>query len=210
MAILFFLFRWEKQRFYVILIKLKNPSSGEETKIQKRMGSIDLKRVAVIKKIRHFFFPSFTLKFLIRVAAVAVSAYLFFGHLFTPLLIKGHSMEPTYRDGSFNLYWKWRYLFSKPKRHEVVAIRLAGSKVMLLKRVVALEGERVEFRHGKLFVNEREIGEPYVRYPCDWDLPPRQVEKDCVYVVGDNRNMPIENHLFGQAPLKRINGTPLW
>jgi len=92
----------------------------------------------------------------------------------------------------------------------VVAVRFAGSKVMLLKRVVALEGERVEFRNGKLFVDEKEMDEPYVRYPCHWNLPSRQVEKDHVYVVGDNRNMPMENHLFGQASMKRIVGVPLW
>jgi signal peptidase I len=119
-------------------------------------------------------------------------------------------MEPTYRDGSFNLCWKWRYLFTKPDRHDVVAVRFAGNKVMLLKRVVALEGERVEFRHGKLLVDEKEIDEPYVQYPCGWNLPPRIVEKDCVYVVGDNRSMPIENHLFGQASIERIVGAPLW
>jgi signal peptidase I len=119
-------------------------------------------------------------------------------------------MEPTYQNGTFNFCCRWRYLFSKPKRHEVVTVRLAGSKVMLLKRVVALEGERVEFRHGKLFVDEKEKDEPYIHYPCNWNLPPRQVEKDSVYVVGDNRNMPIENHLFGQASVKRIVGVPLW
>ena len=89
-------------------------------------------------------------------------------------------------------------------------IRFAGNKAMLLKRVVALEGERVEFRHGKLFVDEKEIDEPYIRYPCVWELPPRKVEKDCVYVVGDNRDMPIEDHLFGQASMKRMVGVPLW
>ncbi len=164
--------------------------------------------MVVNKKIRQFFFPAVTPKFLIRVSVVALVAYLFFGHICTPIRIKGSSMEPTYRDGSVNLCWKWGYLFSKPKRYEVVAVRLAGNKVMLLKRVVALEGERVEFRQGKLFINEKEIEEPYVQYPCHWNLPPRQVEKDHVYVVGDNRNMPIENHLSGQASTKRIIGVP--
>ena len=166
--------------------------------------------MALNKRIRRFFFPAVTPRFLIRVSVVALVAYLFFGHICTPLRIKGSSMEPTYRDGGVNLCWKWRALFSKPKRHEVVAVRLAGNKVMLLKRVVALEGERVEFRQGKLLINEKEIEEPYVQYPCHWNLPPRQVEKDHVYVVGDNRNMPIENHLFGQASMKRIVGVPLW
>ena len=166
--------------------------------------------MALNKKMRQFFFPSLTPKFLIRVSAVALFAYLFFGHICTPRLIKGKSMEPTYQNGSFNFCWKWRYLFLKPKRCEVVAVRFAGSKVMLLKRVVALEGERVEFRQGKLFVDAKEMDEPYVHYPCHWNLPPRKVEKDCLYVVGDNRNMPIENHFFGQASMKRIVGVPLW
>ncbi len=119
-------------------------------------------------------------------------------------------MEPTYHNGGVNFCWRLRYLFSEPKRHDVVAVRLAGSKVMLLKRVVAREGERVEFRDGKLFVDGRQIEEPYVRYPCTWNLSPRQVEKDSIYVVGDNRSMPIESHHFGQAPKSRVIGGPLW
>jgi signal peptidase I len=162
------------------------------------------------KRIRQFFFPSLTPRFLIRVSLIALIAYLFFGHLCTLLLIEGSSMEPTYRDGSVNFCWKLRYAFSKPKRHDVVAVRFAGEKVMLLKRVVAVEGERLEFRGGKLFVDGREIYEPYVQFPCHWNLPPRQVKKGSVYVIGDNRNMPMENHLFGQVPIERIVGVPLW
>jgi signal peptidase I len=81
---------------------------------------------------------------------------------------------------------------------------------MLLKRVVALEGERIEFRNGKLLVDGNTIEESYVQYPCDWNLSPRQVEQESVYVVGDNRSMPLEDHHFGQAPIKRIVGVPLW
>lgn len=162
------------------------------------------------ESIRQFFFPSLTLRFLVRVCLVALSAYFFFGHICIPFVIKGSSMEPTYHDHGFNFCWKPSYLFSGPRRSDVVTVRFAGERVMLLKRVVALEGEQVEFREGLLFVNSKEILEPYVQSPCKWNLPPRQVEKGCVYVVGDNRNMPIENHFFGQAELKRIVGRPLW
>jgi signal peptidase I len=161
-------------------------------------------------KIRQFFFPSLTPKFLFRVCLIALSAYLFFGYLCIPFSIQGVSMEPTYHHGGFNFCWRPRYLFSGPKRFDVVAIRFAGRKVMLLKRIVALEDEQVEFRNGKLFIDGKEIKEPYVRYPCDWNLPSRRVEKDCIYVVGDNRGMPIEDHHFGQTSTDRIIGGPLW
>jgi signal peptidase I len=166
--------------------------------------------MAFKNQIRQFFFPSLTPKFLIRVSLIALFAYLFFGYLCIPFTIQGVSMEPTYHNGGVNFCWRLHYLFSEPKRHDVVAVRFAGSKVMLLKRVVAREGEHVEFRDGKLFVDGKEIEEPYVRYPCNWNLPPRQVEKDFIYVVGDNRSMPIEDHHFGQASRRRIMGVPLW
>ena len=160
--------------------------------------------------VRQFFFPSITRGFLIRVALVAFGAYLVFGYLLIPIRIEGSSMEPTYHHGDFNFCWTLCHLFSAPNRHDVVALRFAGPRVMLLKRIVALEGERVEFRNGRLWINGQEREEPYVRYPCDWNLSSRRVEKECVYVVGDNRSMPMEQHHFGQASLKRIVGVPLW
>jgi signal peptidase I len=165
---------------------------------------------AVIQKIRQFFFPSLTRAFLLRVSIVAFSTYLFLGYLCTPIFVQGKSMEPTYHHRTFNFCWRLRYISSKPKRNDVVMVRFAGTRVMLLKRVVALEGEWVEFRKGRLHVDGREVHEPYVRYPGNWNLSPRQVEKDCVYVVGDNRSTPIEDHHFGQTPLRRIMGGPLW
>lgn len=119
-------------------------------------------------------------------------------------------MEPTYRNGEFNFCFKLRYLLSEPERYDVVLIRLAGENAMLLKRIVALEGDVVEFRHGKLFVNGKQIHEAYVRYPSDWNLRPSKVYRNHVYVVGDNRNVPSHVHQFGQTPVNRIVGAPLW
>ncbi len=161
-------------------------------------------------KVRRFFFPPFTIKFLIRVSVVALVAYLFFDRICVPIRIEGSSMEPTYCSGGVNFCWRLNYTFAKPKRFDVVAVRLAGRKVMLLKRVIALEGESVEFREGKLLVDGQGIDEPYLRYPCTWNLSARRVDPGCVYVVGDNRKMPIENHYFGQTPMRRIMGVPLW
>lgn len=166
--------------------------------------------MAVNKGTRQFFLPSLTPAFLIRAGCVALFAYLIFGHLLTPFRIKGHSMEPTYQNGEFNFCWRIRYLFSTPKRGDVVVIRFTGQRVTLLKRVVALEGEEVEFRDGRLFINGKEWNEPYTHTPYHWTLSPRRVEPNSVYVVGDNRSGLMQNHFFGQASLPRILGGPLW
>ena len=149
-------------------------------------------------------------RYMVRMSLVALSAYLFFSYICIPIVIRGISMEPNYPDGGVNLVWRLAHAFSDPERFEVVGVRLAGEKVMLLKRIVALEGETVEFRGGLLFVNGKPIYEPYIKYPCDWTLAPRTVGKGNVYVIGDNRNMPMRNHVFGQTSKKRIVGVPLW
>ncbi len=163
-----------------------------------------------METLKRFLFPSLTPAFLIRVLCLAILSYGIFGFVLTPFRIEGHSMEPTHRNGTFNFCWRLRYLFSKPKRGDVVVIRFAGERITLLKRVVALEGEVVEFRHGTLLIDGKELEEPYVRAPYRWNLPARRVDPGSVYVVGDNRSGPMKGHLFGQVALTRILGTPLW
>ena len=161
-------------------------------------------------KLKNFFLPPLTRGYLIRVFGLTVFGLLFFSFICLPFRVKGRSMEPTYMNGEFNFCFRPRYLFSKPERQDVVVIRLAGEKVMLLKRVVALEGETVEFKNGRLWVNGEKIDETYIQRASEWKLPPRRVKKRHVYVVGDNRNVPMAIHRFGQTSINRIIGVPLW
>ncbi len=149
-------------------------------------------------------------RYWLRVGLVALVAYLFFGHVCAPMRARGGSMEPTCRDGSFIFILKAAYLFSAPHRGDIVAIRMAGERVMMLKRVVALEGQTVEFRQGALLVDGRELDEPYVKLRGDWELPPRKVDPGNLYVVGDNRAMPIDAQIFGQTETRRLAGKLLW
>ncbi len=165
---------------------------------------------SVREAVRAFVFPRVTKKFIARVLIVAAVAYMFFGHLCLPLRMDGCSMEPTYHDGGVAFCWRLSYAFSQPDRHDVVVIRMAGPSVMLLKRVVAFEGETVEFREGRLLVNGEVLAEPYVQGPCDWNLESVQVRQGNVYVVGDNRAVSSDVHMFGQTALNRVMGAPIW
>ena len=165
---------------------------------------------AMDSRLRAVLLPSVTPGFVLRVLSVAAGTYLFFGLLCTPFMIRGKSMEPTYRDGGFNFIWKPAFWFSEPSRGDVAAVRLAGDRVVYLKRIVALGGDRVGFESGVLLVNGNPLDEPYVQGPCNWSLSEREVERGQVYLVGDNRSMPMEEHDFGQTSARRLVGTPLW
>jgi signal peptidase I len=156
-----------------------------------------------------FFLPRLTRGFFIRMGVVAAVAAVLFGFVLIPCYINGESMMPTFPSRGFTLNWRGKYLFSKPERGDVVIIRYSD-KVYYLKRVVGLPGDTVAFHRGDLYVNGRRVNEPYVKYLCDWELPPRKVRPGHYYVVGDNRSQHITDHKFGQVLEKRIDGAPLW
>lgn len=159
--------------------------------------------------LRRFLAPKLNQFFLLRLLVLILATVVIFTQVLIPLKIDGQSMEPTYSNG-FNLCWRGRYLFAAPQRGDVVAIRFAGNRVLLLKRVVALAGDTVAFAHGMLLINGQQVDEPYVRFRADWNLEPRTVEPGKVYVVGDNRGVPMHRHHFGQVDEQRIVGGLLW
>ena len=140
--------------------------------------------------VSNFFFPKLTRAFAVRLLCIVVFCFVFFKFICKPVWLNGGSMEPNYHSGSFNFCWTPVYWFRDPRAGDVVALRYEGDRVMLLKRIIAGEGDTVEFRHGILYVNGK-------------------VAAGNVYVVGDNRGMPIEQHKFGQIRKSRIQGTLL-
>lgn len=159
--------------------------------------------------LHRFLAPDLNRFFLLRILVLILATLLIFTQVLIPLRIEGQSMEPTYSNG-FNLCWRGRYLFASPQRGDVVVIRFAGNRVLLLKRIVALAGDTVAFAQGRLLVNGQEVDEPYVRFRSGWNLEPRIVEPGKVYVVGDNRGVPMHRHHFGQVDEQRIVGGLLW
>ena len=161
------------------------------------------------KWLENFLFPKLTRRFFLRVLAVAAIAYVFFGYVCLPMKIRGKSMEPTFADRGFTFCWTPSYWFTEPKRGDVVGIRYVGNGIALLKRVVGLPGDLIEFKSGDLYRNGERIEEPYKAEPSDWDLPPRKVAPGHVYVAGDNRAVPIQIHMFGEISADRIVGKVL-
>ena len=145
---------------------------------------------------------------LIRVAILIVTCTLLFMYVLLPIRVDGPSMMPTYGERSVNVINRLAYRSNDPKRGDVVAVRYTGMSMMLMKRVVALPGETIEFVGGRVLINGRFLDEPYLKFECDWNLKPDHnvLRDDEYYVVGDNRSMPFEMHTQGAAKRVRIIG----
>ena len=147
---------------------------------------------------------------LVRIAVLIVVSVVIFGCVLIPVRTYGDSMLPTYRTGSFHLVNRVPYLFRRPARGDVVALKMAGWRVVYVKRIVGLPGERIRFRDGALTVNDRPLQEPYVKYRGRWTTHEVTLGPGEFFVVGDNRSMRIEDHEFGRVRGDRIEGPLLF
>ena len=142
----------------------------------------------------------------VRIVALAAIAFITFKWLLVPIRTDGPSMQPTYESDALHLLNRLSYAFGKPSRGDVVAIRLAGPSLVIVKRVVGLPGERIAFVGGVLHVNGVPLDEPYVGSRRPWDRAETTLGPDEYFVVGDNRGMSQGNHQFGAIRKERILG----
>ncbi|MGE5816059.1 MAG: signal peptidase I [Acidobacteriota bacterium] len=147
---------------------------------------------------------------LVRVGVLVVVSIVLFGWVLIPVRTYGDSMLPTYHSGSFHLVNRLPYMFREPRRGDVVAVRMAGWRVVYVKRIVGLPGERIAFREGILVVNDRPVDEPYVQRRARWNMHETMLPPGEFFVIGDNRGMRIDEHAFGRVKRERIGGPLLF
>lgn len=125
-------------------------------------------------------------------------------------VVEGGSMEPTLHTGERLLVNK--FIFNpwfgrKPQPGDIIVFRYPRQKDRdFIKRVVAVAGDRVEIRHGVVYVNGKPLDEPYLQYRDTGDWAPREVPPDSVWVLGDNRANSEDSRYFGEVPLENIKG----
>lgn len=147
---------------------------------------------------------------LTRVIVLVAGSALVFGLLLRPIRASGISMEPTYSPGALLFCNTLAYRTSEPRQGDVVAIRLAGPSVVLVKRIVGMPGDHVRIVDGIVEINGIPFDEPYVKKRLPWQYAEVAVADDEYFVIGDNRSMRIDLHDFGRVRRERILGRIAW
>lgn len=121
--------------------------------------------------------------------------------------IQGQSMEPTLYTNERVITLKFLYWFHPPRRGDIIVLKnpYPEGKDDFIKRVIGLPGDTVELRGGQVFVNGKSLPEPYINKD-DYNMGPRLVPPNSVFVLGDNRPKSVDSRWFGFVPLKNVDG----
>jgi signal peptidase I len=143
---------------------------------------------------------------LARAVLLVAMAYGVFGYLLIPVRGRGPSMSPTLANGQFVLVNRLAYWRAEPHRGDVIALEVAGGRVVYIKRIIGMPGERVRIDRGTVLVNESILDEPYVARRGPWHVDEVQLGRGEYLVIGDNRAMSQRSHDFGKARRERVLG----
>ncbi len=100
-----------------------------------------------------------------------------------------------------------RYFRGEPDRGHVIVFESPASHELLVKRVIAVPGDLLDSRLGRVRIGEHTLPEPYVlREAATGAIPAQLVPQNSYFVLGDNRDDSIDSRSWGFVPRERIVG----
>ena len=149
-----------------------------------------------------------TFKYILIIVVVLVLAI----YVISLQQVVGPSMSDTLNNNDIVLLDKISYRFTDIKRGDVVSLYYADTKY-LIKRVIGLPGEYVEFQDNKLYIDNKYMDEDYLGNVITEDfslseLGYDEIPEDMYLVLGDNREDSLDSRdiSVGLIPKEDIIG----
>lgn len=148
------------------------------------------------------------LKEILYYAIIIIVVLLFRTFLYSPIVVRESSMQPTLYDGELMILDKIGYRVNGLKRFDIVVFKYENE--LLIKRVIGMPGDYVEYKDNKLYINGKYIKENYTREDMnDFILEVvgcSKIPDDKYLVLGDNRPISKDSRSFGLVDEKDIKG----
>ena len=126
----------------------------------------------------------------------------------TPIKVNGESMHPTLEEGDIMILNKTAYYFNEPKRFDIVVVDMPDE--YLIKRVIGLPGEHIEYKDNTLYVNGKKVKENFKHGKTEdfniKELGSDIVPEDSYLVMGDNRENSLDSRELGFMKIDQLLG----
>lgn len=125
--------------------------------------------------------------------------------------IVGPSMDPTFKDQDIVILNKFHYRLFEIKRFDIVSLKYDDTKY-LIKRVIGMPGEKVEYKNNILFINGKEIKEEFLSETVTTEnfsltsLGYERIPEKMYLVLGDNRENSLDSREIGLISEDEIMG----
>jgi signal peptidase I len=122
-------------------------------------------------------------------------------------VVKGASMEDTLFNSERLICNKIVYRITEPKHGEIVIFKPPiDQNHNYIKRVIAVEGDKVKIVDGTVYLNGEQLEEDYIEHRSYETMPEIIVPEDSYFVLGDNRSNSSDSRFWGFVPEKNIIG----
>jgi len=123
-------------------------------------------------------------------------------YIVTPIRVNGESMYDTLVDGDIMILNIIDYKMHGANRFDIVVVD-EGSEY-LIKRVIGLPGETIEYKDNQLYVNGKKVKDSYGKdITGDFKV---KVPKNSYFVMGDNRTNSVDSRRLGAFSKDKIKG----
>lgn len=124
--------------------------------------------------------------------------------LITPAAVSGSSMEDTLKSHDLVIINKLVYRIKDIERFDIVVVNNEEDNDRIIKRIIGLPNETIEYKDNKLYINGKEI-ETKIKFK-DTDDFKVETKNDEYFVLGDNRQVSKDSRLLGNFHKKAIVG----
>ena len=125
--------------------------------------------------------------------------------LVDPVRVDGPSMNTTLKNGEILLLNKIVYKKGNIKRFDIVVVD-KGDKY-IIKRVIGLPGETIEYKNNEIYINGEKIKDPYPSTKTDdfsiEDVGHTKIPGDTYFVMGDNRADSLDSRYPSVGVIKK-------
>ncbi len=158
---------------------------------------------------------------IVKVAAISAAIIIPVRYyLIQPFYVKGASMEPNFHDNEYLIIDELSFRFNPPVRGQVIVFRYPRNpQEYFIKRVIALPGEELQIRDGKITIFNSENPDGMILSEDYLDESLRNyndnteriiVGPDEYFVLGDNRGASKDSRSFGSVNKNFITGKVLF